>query len=93
MVVQSPSGERVAGVQVTLYRAVGHAGVGILTTTGDGVVTFSNLADGSYEAEVLAPGFAAQTVQVTVPRSATSHRRTQARHDTADGCRLRYCDA
>lgn len=69
MVVQSPSGERVAGVQVTLYRAVGHAGVGVLTTTGDGVATFSNLADGSYEAEVLAPGFAAQTVQVGVPRS------------------------
>jgi outer membrane cobalamin receptor len=69
LVVQSPSGERVAGVQVTLYRAAGHAGVGILTTTGDGVVTFSNLSDGSYEAEVLAPGFAAQTVQATVPRS------------------------
>ena len=47
MVVQSPSGERVAGVQVTLYRAVGHAGVGVLTTTGDGVATFSDLADGS----------------------------------------------
>lgn len=69
LVVQSPSGERVARVQVSLYRAAGHAGVGILTTTGDGLVTFSNLSDGSYEAEVLAPGFAAQTVQATVPRS------------------------
>ncbi len=68
IVVQSPSGERVAGVQVSLFRASGHAGVGILTTSGDGVVTFSNLADGSFDAEVLAPGFAAQTVPVTVPQ-------------------------
>ncbi len=69
LVVQSPSGERVAGVQVSLYRTNDHSGVGILTTTGDGVVTFSNLADGSYEAEVLAPGFAAQSLPVSVPQS------------------------
>ena len=68
VVVQSPSGERVAGVKVTLFRAGDYAGVGILTTTGDGVITFSNLADGAYEAEVLAPGFAAQTVAVSLPR-------------------------
>jgi vitamin B12 transporter len=68
LIVQSPSGERVAGVQVTLYRGSGNAGIAILTTTGDGLVTFSNLADGSYQAEVLAPGFAAQTVHLSVPR-------------------------
>jgi outer membrane cobalamin receptor len=66
--VQSPGGDRVSGVQVTLYRASDNAGVGILTTTGDGVVTFPNVADGAYQAEVLAPGFAAQSVAVSVPR-------------------------
>jgi outer membrane cobalamin receptor len=69
LVVQSPIGERVSGVQVSLFRASGHSGVGILTTTGDGIVTFSNLADGGYKAEVLAPGFAAQTVNVTAPQT------------------------
>ena len=68
LIVQSPSGERVAGVQVSLYRSAGHAGVGLLTTTGDGVVTFSNLAEGDYLAEVLAPGFARQTLPVALPR-------------------------
>jgi len=68
LIVQSPSGERVAGVQVSLFRESDNSGVGILTTTGDGVVTFSNIADGTYKAEVLAPGFAAQSLPVTVPQ-------------------------
>lgn len=69
LIVQSPSGERVSGVQVSLYHAGNNAGVGILTTTGDGAVDFTNLADGAYEAVVLAPGFAAQTVQLSVPQT------------------------
>ena len=63
IVVQSFSGERVAGVQVSLFRAAGHAGVGILNTTGDGTVEFTGLGDGEYQAEILAPGFAPQTVK------------------------------
>ena len=86
LIVQSPSGDRVSGVQVTLYRASDNAGVGILTTTGDGVVNFSNLADGAYKAEVLAPGFAAQTLPVTVPQTAAARRGTEAR----DHCRRRW---
>ena len=58
LIVQSPTGERVSGVQVSLFRAGDNSGVGILTTTGDGMVTFLGLLDGSYKAEVLAPGFA-----------------------------------
>ena len=69
LIVQSPSGERVSGVQVTLYRASDNAGVGILTTSGDGVVGFSNLTDGAYQAVVLAPGFAAQSLTVTAPQN------------------------
>jgi vitamin B12 transporter len=68
LIVQSPSGERVAGVQVSLFRSTDHAGVGTLTTSGDGVATFANLVDGAYQAEVLAPGFAAQNVSVSLPR-------------------------
>ncbi len=68
LIVQSPSGERVAGVQVSLFRSTDQAGVGTLTTSGDGVATFTNVADGAYQAEVLAPGFAAQNVSVSLPR-------------------------
>jgi len=70
LIIQSPSGERVAGVQISLFRAEDHAGVGILTTTGDGVATYTNIAKGDYQAEVLAPGFAAQTVTVSSPSKA-----------------------
>jgi vitamin B12 transporter len=68
LIVQSPSGDRVSGVQVALYRGTDNAGVGVLTTSGDGSVAFSNLVDGPYRAEVLAPGFAAQSVPVSVPQ-------------------------
>jgi len=65
--VQSPSGERVSGVQVSLFRAGDNSGVGVETTAGDGTATFPNLADGQYRAVVLAPGFAEQSLQVTIP--------------------------
>ncbi len=68
LIVQSPSGDRVSGVQISLFHATDNAGVGILTTTGDGLATFSNLADGAYRAVVLAPGFAAQSLQISVPQ-------------------------
>ncbi len=55
-------------MQISLFRASDNAGVGILTTTGDGLATFSNLSDGDYRAVVLAPGFAAQSLQVAVPQ-------------------------
>ena len=67
--VQSPTGDRVSGVQVSLYRGSDHTGIGILTTTGDGSVVFTNLADGIYTAIILAPGFAEQSVQVTIPQA------------------------
>jgi vitamin B12 transporter len=69
--VQSPSGERVAGVQVSLFRASDSSGVGVLTTFGDGTATFPNLADGQYRAVVLAPGFAEQSLQVAIPDTQT----------------------
>jgi len=65
--VQSPSGERVSGVQVSLFRVSGNGGVGVQTTAGDGTATFTNLPDGQYRAVVLAPGFAEQSLQVAIP--------------------------
>src|ERR1039458_8062811 len=56
--VQSASGERVAGVQVSLFRITDNAGVAVQTTAGDGAATFPHLADGQYRLVVLAPGFA-----------------------------------
>jgi vitamin B12 transporter len=69
--VQSPSGERVAGVQVSLFRANDNSGVGVQTTAGDGTATFPNLADAQYRAVVLAPGFAEQSLQVAIPKTQT----------------------
>ncbi len=67
--VHSPSGDRVPGVQVSLFRAADSAGVAVRTTGGDGSVAFGRLADGDYRAVILAPGFAEQSVAVTLPGS------------------------
>jgi len=69
--VKSPSGDRVSGVQVSLFRASDNAGVAVETTTGDGSVTFLRLADGDYRAVVLAPGFAEQSETVSIPYADT----------------------
>ena len=65
--VQSPSGDRVASVQVSLFRATDNAGVAVQTTGGDGSVTFQHVSDGEYRAVILAPGFAEQSQAVTLP--------------------------
>jgi vitamin B12 transporter len=67
--VQSPSGERVSGVQVSLFRAADNAGVATQVTAGDGTAVFSNLSDGSYRVVILAPGFAEQSQQVSIPQT------------------------
>ncbi|MGA9645849.1 MAG: TonB-dependent receptor plug domain-containing protein, partial [Candidatus Korobacteraceae bacterium] len=69
--VESPSGGRVSGVQVSLFRVTGNAGVGVQTTAGDGTATFPHLADGQYRLVVLAPGFAEQLLPVTIPKAET----------------------
>ena len=46
--VQSPSGDRVSGVQIQLFRSTGGAGVATQTTVGDGTTQFQNLPDGEY---------------------------------------------
>ncbi|MGH9668748.1 MAG: TonB-dependent receptor plug domain-containing protein, partial [Terriglobales bacterium] len=64
--VTDPRSAAVPGARVALYRA-GAEAVAIQFTATDGSATFRDAADGSYRVEVLAPGFAAQTVAVTLP--------------------------
>jgi outer membrane cobalamin receptor len=71
LLVESPSGERVSGVQVSLFRTTDSSGVGVKTTAGDGTAAFPHLADGQYRLVVLAPGFAEQSQQVSIPASET----------------------
>src|SRR5947208_2389591 len=52
----------VAEAQVSLYQNASAAPVRVGTTAGDGTVSFSGLPGGAYQLQVLAPGFAAQTV-------------------------------
>jgi outer membrane cobalamin receptor len=67
--VQSPSGESVGGIQVKIFRAADDAGVATQVTAGDGVATFPSLNNGDYHVIVLAPGFAEQSQQVSVPQT------------------------
>ncbi len=71
VLVESPSHERVSGVQVSLFRVADNGGVGVQTTAGDGTATFPHLADGQYRVVVLAPGFAEQSQQISIPQIAT----------------------
>jgi outer membrane cobalamin receptor len=69
--VTDPQPAAVRGARVALYRATnataGAVALAIQSTAADGSATFSDLSDGDYRVEVLAPGFAAQTVAVTLP--------------------------
>ncbi len=67
--VQSPSGDRVSGVQIQLFRSTDGPGVATQTTIGDGTTQFQNLPDGEYRVVILAPGFAEQSQQVTLPQT------------------------
>ena len=68
--VQSPSGDRVSGVRVSLFRAADNSGVATLTTGGDGIADFPKVADGDYRVVILAPGFAEQSQPISLPKTA-----------------------
>src|SRR5438552_18088288 len=69
--VVDPRGNAVAGAQVSVLRSDKSAPLAVLTTSGEGSVAASGLADGSYQLRVLAPGFAPQTADLTVPQTET----------------------
>jgi vitamin B12 transporter len=66
--VVDPQSAAVSGAQVTLSRSAvpGHENVAspiaVQLTSVEGLVSFRNIAEGSYRVQILAPGFAAQTI-------------------------------
>lgn len=69
--VVDPRGNAVAGAQVSVLRSDKSAPLAVLMTLGEGSVAASGVADGSYQLRVLAPGFAPQSADVTVPQTET----------------------
>jgi outer membrane receptor protein involved in Fe transport len=69
--VVDPQSAAVSGAQITLWRpgvlARQNAGapLAIENTSAEGLAVFHNMVQGSYRAQVLAPGFAAQTIDIT----------------------------
>jgi vitamin B12 transporter len=66
--VVDPQSAVVAGAQVELLEKGTSIPVGVQITSAEGLAVFRHLNNGPYLARVLAPGFAAQTVEVTSPQ-------------------------
>jgi vitamin B12 transporter len=62
--IVDPHSAAVAGAQVSVFPADGATPVAVLTSSGEGSVSLGGLSDGRYRVQVLAPGFAPQTVDV-----------------------------
>ena len=69
--VADPNSAAVSGAQVSVFPADRSTPAVVLDTAGEGIVSFPGLADGQYRVQVLAPGFAPQTTNVTVPQEST----------------------
>ncbi len=65
--VADPHSSPVADAQVSIYSANESIPRAVLTTSGEGIVSITGLSAGPYRVQVLAPGFAAQNFDVTVP--------------------------
>ncbi|HXZ27604.1 MAG TPA: TonB-dependent receptor [Terriglobales bacterium] len=68
--VTDPRGAAVAGARVTLYHSGGRDALAVARTSAEGVAALPAPAPGDYRVEVLAPGFAPQSVAVRVPTEA-----------------------
>src|SRR5574340_1258095 len=66
--VTDPQSAVVAGARVVLYAKGRAAAAAVRETSAEGVATFSGLPSGEYQVQVLAAGFAAQSLSVTEPR-------------------------
>lgn len=69
--VVDPHSDPVAGAQVSVSAAGSSAPLAVLTTSSEGTIARSGLAEGHYRVEVLAPGFAPQAAEVTLPLPST----------------------
>ncbi|HXZ41285.1 MAG TPA: TonB-dependent receptor [Terriglobales bacterium] len=69
--VVDPQSAAVNGAQITLWRPGvlarqnGGAPLAIVNTSAEGLAVFHNVAQGAYRAQILAPGFAVQTVDIS----------------------------
>jgi len=66
--VVDPNLSAISSAQVSLLPSDGATPLGVLLTSAEGLASFAGIADGRYRLQVLAPGFAAQNVDVTVPQ-------------------------
>jgi len=62
--VVDPQSAAVPGAQVSLFTKGTATLLKIVTSSAEGIATFNELSSGSYQIQVLAPGFAAQTEDV-----------------------------
>jgi outer membrane cobalamin receptor len=62
--VIDPQSAAVAGAQVSVFSKGSDTALKIATSSAEGVATFGELSSGSYQIQVLAPGFAPQTEDV-----------------------------
>jgi vitamin B12 transporter len=67
--IVDPNSVAVPGAQVSVFPAGGTTPLTLITSAADGSATVSNLEDGSYRVQVLAPGFAALTRDISLPQS------------------------
>src|SRR5579871_1655394 len=62
----------IRGARVTVYQSGSKTPAGLQSTSAEGMAIFANLAGGKYEVQVLAPGFASETISTEVPGEALS---------------------
>ena len=67
--VVDPNSSAIGSAQVSLSPVEQSTLVGVLLTSAEGLASFTGIPDGPYRLQVLAPGFAPQTVNVTVPQA------------------------
>jgi vitamin B12 transporter len=67
--VVDPQSAVVPGAQVSLQEKDRTVPLAVNTTSAEGVVVFTGLAEGQYAIHVLAPGFAPQNADVSLPRT------------------------
>jgi len=67
--VVDPNSSGVGSAQVSLLPAERTTPVGVLLTSSEGVASFTEISEGQFRLQVLAPGFAPQTMDLTVPQA------------------------
>lgn len=67
--VVDPNSAPVAGAEVSVFPASQSMPSAVVVTSSEGLASISGLAAGSYRIQILAPGFAAKTLDASLPQS------------------------